>query len=376
MGKQKKWTILLAVVMVFSLLLPVGADDDLEESQQRLQQLNRQLQQQRLEVYNRTQQAKTVTGEIVQLEQNVERIEQELAQLEKDISVLGAQIEESNKEITIKQQELNRKIELLGERLCFVYEQGDADYLAVLLDATSMRDFLTRYDMINSIIDNDQEMISEVVQQKEELEEQKQKLEEQKAAVEKNQQTQIIKKEELSTTRANRATALAAINADKDRYEQAVNELESESRQLEQIIRSIQGAGGAAQGSGTFIYPTDSRTITSPYGMRYHPILKQNKLHTGTDFAAGMGANMYAADSGTVIFAGWQNAYGQTIIIDHGNGISTLYAHQSQLLVSTDQQVMQGDIIGKVGSTGWSTGPHAHFEIRINGSTVDPMGYL
>jgi murein DD-endopeptidase MepM/ murein hydrolase activator NlpD len=358
------------------MLLPVGADE-LEQSQEQLQDINRQIQQQRLEVYNRTQQAKTVTGEISALEQNTAAIERELYQLALDIERLDGQIIEADKEITIKTEEMNRDIEFLAQRLCFVYEQGDVDYLAVLLEAASMRDFLTRYDLINTIIENDKKIIAQVAAEKAALDEEKAQLEVKQNELEYRKSVQLIKKEELESTKNQRQAALAAINQDKGRYEQALNELEAESRQLEQVIRSIQRQNqGIVGGTGSFIYPTDARNITSPYGMRYHPILKQNKLHTGTDFGAGMGANMYAADSGTVIFAGWNNAYGQTIIIDHGNDISTLYAHQSQLLVKNGDYVNQGDIIGKVGSTGWSTGPHAHFEIRINGETVDPMNYL
>ena len=372
---KKKITLLLSLVMALVFLLPASAEDATEEKN-KLQQVNRQIQQQRLEIYNRDQQAKTVTGEISGLEKNVTQLEQEISRLTSEISLLAEQVEGSEKEIKIKTEELDLKAELLGERLCFVYENGDANYLAVLFDATNMRDFLTRADMINSIIDNDKEMIDEVIQERTEIELQKALLEEQKQNIELNKAKQQIKKEELDATIATKEQNLEVIKQDKARYEQALNELEAESYQLEQIIRSIQGGSGSGLGSGQFVYPTDSRTITSPYGMRFHPILKQNKLHTGTDFAAGMGANMYASDGGTVIFAGWMNAYGQTVIIDHGNGYSTLYAHQSSILVQKDNSVFQGQVIGKVGSTGWSTGPHAHFEIRINGATVNPMDYL
>jgi murein DD-endopeptidase MepM/ murein hydrolase activator NlpD len=116
--------------------------------------------------------------------------------------------------------------------------------------------------------------------------------------------------------------------------------------------------------------------ITSGFGYRMHPIFHVRKLHTGVDMHAGMGESIKAAAAGTVVFAGWRGGYGKCVIIDHGGGLATLYAHQSEILVSVGQVVKRGVVIGKVGSTGYSTGPHLHFEVRVNGTPVDPVGYL
>ena len=171
---------------------------------------------------------------------------------------------------------------------------------------------------------------------------------------------------------------LGSVQQERAAYERALAELEENSRQLEAMIRKMQGGDDSeALGTGVYTWPTPGYTnITSAYGMRFHPILKTRKMHTGVDIGAPMSATIVAADSGKVIHAGWMGGYGQVLVVDHGNGISTLYAHQSAFLVSNGQTVNRGDPIGKVGSTGWSTGPHLHFEVRINGSYTDPMPYI
>jgi murein DD-endopeptidase MepM/ murein hydrolase activator NlpD len=147
---------------------------------------------------------------------------------------------------------------------------------------------------------------------------------------------------------------------------------------LEQLIRDAQSKDKKPkQGTGSFIWPLSGyRTITDDYGMRYHPILKTRRMHTGMDIAAPKGVPIMAAQSGEVILAGWYGAYGQAVIIDHGAGVATLYGHQSVLKVKVGQQVTKGDTIGLVGSTGWSTGPHLHFEVRVNGSPANPHNYV
>lgn len=129
------------------------------------------------------------------------------------------------------------------------------------------------------------------------------------------------------------------------------------------------------RGTGRFVFPANAR-ISSGFGNRVHPILGYSRFHGGVDFAAPQGTAIYAADSGQVIFSGWYGGYGQTVIVDHGGGLTTLYAHASRLLVREGQSVRQGQSIAAVGSTGLSTGPHLHFEVRRNGNPVNPMGYL
>lgn len=179
---------------------------------------------------------------------------------------------------------------------------------------------------------------------------------------------------------------IGRLNSDRLALEAAQTQLEKDSQAITTLIQQKVAQAEARaktnsrnsviiRGTGMFAYPTDAPT-SSPFGWRVHPILGYRRFHSGQDFAASYGSTIRAADSGTVIFAGWYGGYGNAAIIDHGNGISTLYGHTSQLYVSEGQTVKRGQAIAAVGSTGLSTGPHLHFEVRKNGTPVDPMNYL
>ena len=171
---------------------------------------------------------------------------------------------------------------------------------------------------------------------------------------------------------------LTDIHQEKSVYEKALNELERTSRELEQAIRRLQSPDDPAivtKGKGAMAWPT-AGPITSYYGYRTHPIHGTRKLHTGLDISAPHNQAVMTATDSTVIMSDWYGGYGQTIVIDHGGGVSTLYGHNSSLVVGVGQQVVRGQTVAKIGSTGVSTGPHCHFEVRVNGTPEDPLGWL
>lgn len=370
-------TLVLSAVLIISLLLPVSADE-LSEQQQQLQDIDRQIQQQQAGLDRTKQQEKTVTGQILNLQKNIQTTENELNAISERLSFLENNIQQQEKAVKVLENDLAKQTEILGERLTFAYEQGDSTFLEVLLDASDLKDFITRYDWLSSIFEQDRDLIADINTKKTELEAKKQQIQADIAELEQARIQQEEKKALLAAQKDDKEGNLSQIKDDKAKYEQALAELEETSLQLERMIRGAQSGGNPAfSGTGTLMWPSaSSTTITSPFGMRFHPILKQYKLHTGIDIGASNGSNILAADSGTVISAGWMGGYGQATIIDHGDGVSTLYAHQSQILVKNGQQVGKGEVIGKVGSTGWSTGPHLHFEVRINGTPDDPTKYV
>ena len=321
--------------------------------------------------------------EIVQSElsenlRQVEELSSKIAEDEIQISSWGSQIEDLDKSIDEIQQKLdvaqtdyNVQEKLLEDRLVTLYEAGDTTFLDFILDSSNIVDFISNYYLISELISYDEELLEKIERQKKEIEHNKIMLETQqneyntvKANYEKKKiilHNTIVLKDEYSNKLSEQERNLSA----------QIDEYRMQILQVEAEISKITTANlGTNYIGGQMAWPAPGYTrITSNYGMRTHPITGVYKLHTGVDIGAPMGANFIAANDGIVTKAGFNTAYGNMVIIDHGGGVSTLYAHGSQILVEVGQTVKKGDTILKVGSTGYSTGPHAHFEVRVNRRT-------
>jgi murein DD-endopeptidase MepM/ murein hydrolase activator NlpD len=263
---------------------------------------------------------------------------------------------------------------VLGRRLVEIYQAGRPDIVTVILNSKGFADLLERGEFMRRINEQDTRVINAVRVAKArakkaadrlaELEERQQRI---TAAVLAQRNEVASVKIRLADARASRRVTLEGVQGRRSELEDHLKALEKEEAK---ISGTLANAGGPIRrGSGRFIWPING-TFTSPFGMRW------GRLHAGIDIAAPVGTPIRAADSGTVQIASWYGGYGNYTCIGHGGGVSTCYGHQSSIGVSVGQNVSQGQVIGACGSTGNSTGPHLHFEIRINGSPVDPMGYL
>lgn len=270
----------------------------------------------------------------------------------------------------------------LEQRLREIYMEGDVGYLVVLLGSDSFTDFLDHAKYLSIVVEHDRKLLDGVRRQKAELESQEEAARSTVAEIRRLKATQEERVARLAQLEERRSQLLANVKEQRRSIAAYVTELEDLTREQEERLQAMMRSHHAAtpsgprvRGTGRYIYPADG-PLTSPFGYRVHPISGTLRMHTGLDIAAYGGAPIRAADTGTVIHSGWYGGYGNCVIIDHGGGYSTLYAHCSALYVGYGQSVKQGATIAAVGSTGNSTGPHLHFEVRINGNPVDPRGFL
>ena len=290
-------------------------------------------------------------------------------------SLFTSQIEEELNTVTEKQK---KQQELFEKRIVAIYEAGETQYLDIILKSRNLSEFLSSYYVISEIAETDKELLEDLTEKKKTIDLTKQKLENEKKELATIMENQTRMANTLQNTKQMRQNFISKLSEDEKNLQSKIDEINAQYEEVnKQILELAQQGLDTAYIGGELAWPVPGYTrITSKYAMRVHPITGQYKLHTGVDIGAPTGANFIAANDGVVVKAGMNTAYGNMVIIDHGGGISTLYAHGSEILVQVGQQVKRGDPVLKVGSTGYSTGPHAHFEVRINGVTTDPLPYI
>lgn len=364
------------VILFIALSGQMAWADELGDKQKELSTLQQQIAAQKKLISRSKAQEKSVTKAINDLEKQIAGVQRQIKNLNSAVATKQSSIEQTQTAIQEKEADLTERNRYLSSRLVRVFEMGQGGYLEVILGAQSFTDLLTRFDMMATIVKQDTNLIKSISQTRNDLIKAKAALKQQQTELIAIRQDEQAKNVELAAATEVKEDYLKQIQKERKKYEQALNELEAESQQLQSLIRKMQ-SGGKYVGTGKFIWPAPGyKRISSDYGMRYHPILKVRKLHTGMDIAAPSGAKVLAADSGKVIYRGSLGGYGNVIIIDHGGGISTLYAHMSAFVAKNGQQIERGAQVGKVGSTGWSTGAHLHFEVRENGTPVNPHSYV
>ncbi len=262
-------------------------------------------------------------------------------------------------------------------RLQFLQRQRVDQGWAVLLQSQSLNEFLDRRYQLKRVHQADQQTLISLKLDADKLEQQRNAVEQKKNEITILTQQLLAQKGQLEALAIDQKNSIGRLTSDRRAMEVAEAQLERDSRAISALImqRVAHGERVAFRGSGQMLLPVAGE-ITSPFGWRMHPVLGYERFHAGLDIGADYGATIYAAERGTVIFAGWYGGYGNTVIIDHGGNIITLYAHTSELYVVEGQTVQRGQAIAAVGSTGLSTGPHLHFEVRRDGEPTDPIAFL
>lgn len=367
--------LILSIVLILGTGFPVGVGGSIADLQQKQKAIERKIQEYKQQASSLKNEKNTVQAEINKLdtEMNVLNLEIEGYELQKQ--ELDMQIAAKEQDIVKLTQDIEDNNKALEERLRTMYKKGTAGYLEVILNSEDLMDALTRVDMIQLIVKSDVDLLKSIEKQKKEVQEIQVSLEEEKVQVVTVQNNVLAKKGQVLVASQSKEAYMAGLEKDIKQIQYLEAQEEAQSDQIEKDILAAQRAVAYAGGEMLWPAPGNYR-ITSQYGKRSDPITGVWSNHGGTDIAAPYGSSIVAANDGVVIFAGWHYSYGNYIIIDHGGGISTVYAHNSKLLVTAGQAVVRGETISKAGSTGYSTGNHLHFEVRINGVRTDPMKYL
>ncbi len=373
---MKRCSILILVLpLLLMCTFPAYAgkiEDELKEAKDSSKNIDKQIN----DTANQKKQTEIKKNRLEQQIDNLtneeEEKKQKLERMEGDIELLKDAYDKYGNELELARQRYEEKKELFKGRVRAMHESSVVSILDMLFRSESLIELFQKIEVMVAIAKRDGQLIDEMKAMKKDIEFKTMLRQDDQNYMVQNAKEQSQQVQKLHDTLSARGNELRTTEASLKTYENKLNELYKESNRLMAEIKKLQSQIKYAGGIMAWPLPSD-HSVTSGYGMRFHPILRKNRLHTGIDIGGNYGASIVAANSGTVIYAGWSSGYGYTVIIDHGGGISTLYAHNSKILVKKGNKVKKEQIIAKVGSTGLSTGPHLHFEVRENGKPVNPL---
>ncbi len=369
---------MVALAIVASVVLPVMAatQTQIDAAKQKSEQAKKDKQ-------NAEAKHKTILEEYKSLDKQISDTENEIKKLEESITATEKDIETKQAELVEAEAEYALYKGLFLSRARVMYENSDVKYLEILFGAKNFSDFLSKIEMISLLMEYDRNILNRMNETMNTIAETKEALENYLATLEDGMVNLEGKRASLNTALEQKQVLLDDAAKDVEKYKQIYEAAEAEEQRLINSNKNAFDSSGNSKKytGGTFLWPVPgSHRVTSQYGYRIHPVYKTKKFHSGIDIGAGYGLDIVAAADGVVTLATTNGGYGKCIVINHGteNGkaITTLYGHCSTLLVSKGDTVKKGQVIAKVGSTGVSTGPHLHFEVRRNGSAVDPDEYL
>lgn len=371
------FSVVLFIILIFSLSCFTFAES-LNELKQEQAQVEAQEDASEIELELVKGELSDLQVEIAELNDDIITLEMEIEDLEEKTTSLTSSIEENNQKLEELAQEYTENKDLLDKRLVALYRAGNTRYLDVLLNSSSISDFISNYYFIEKIVEADTSLLNTVSEKKAELEEREITLENQKTELSEARSSAEKKRVSLSNMSVVKNSYVKRLSEEEKELQDEITEFQKALKQIESDIAAVSLESISPDyigGEMRWPVPGYSR-ITSQFGMRVHPITGVYKLHTGVDIGAPEGTNFIAAADGIVVQAYYNSAYGNMVMIDHGGGVVTLYAHGSSIEVSVGDTVKQGQTVLKVGHTGYATGDHAHFEIRVNGEYKNPLNYV
>jgi murein DD-endopeptidase MepM/ murein hydrolase activator NlpD len=394
-------TAVLTILLATPILLHSASAQSSTERQRQIEAERRQLQE---KINQADRKAKAISGEIATnssrkslVERDISRLtlaikvaEDKIARAEADLGSARNELLTVEGVLALTLKRLDEMEKRVARRAAATYKQGTGVYVEMLLSADDFRSFVNRLTFVRNVITEDRSRLhaverlsQQMTRSREEITKRKDDITAQKTAIEQEKATVARQKGELQSARqelnaliSQGQQNLKQVEGEKAAYMRAMDQLRRESSSIASMLRSRQ-KGQVFQVGGTkrLAWPCTG-SVVSPYGYRTHPIFHDRRLHAGIDIGCPSGASVSAAEGGTVVWAGTRSGYGLTVIIDHGGALATLYAHLSSVRVGTGAQVGRGQTVGAVGCTGYCTGPHLHFETRVNGDPVDPMQFF
>ncbi len=370
----------VVVILALSLLIApaqTGKKPDKNALKQDLNQIRRQkdkarreLRKTRLAAMNVRVDIREVDGRLTKVEEDLDRTTNKLSTSRAEQQRLATEIVKTNERFVVVKAKVSKRIR-------WMYTQGDATFLSAFIGAADVGDLASQQYVLQRIAKQDRAVFNEYKQLQKDLSQKKGRADSLVVEVGNLVEDQRDQQATLEDTKEEKKYALKKLQSKESDLKEALRQFEQDEQEIEaQIARFTSGGGGKGPAyKGKFMHPVKGR-ITSSFGNRFHPILHRNRLHAGVDFGAKTGTPIVAAAAGEVINAESMRGYGNVVILSHGAGLTTVYAHCSRIFVRRGQKVSQGQRIAAVGSTGLATGPHLHFEVRVNGKATNPMSRL
>lgn len=321
-----------------------------------------------------------IAAELTEIRARLQRTRKRLSEAKRQLAATRREEKKVRLALEASQKRLQAREMALARRMAANYRQGPVRYASVVLGSRSMGEFVSRARFVRTIVRYDAQLIAEIKADREDVLRWKNQVDAARAKAETIKKRLAERQADETTDVVRQRAVLAEAREARATLEDELDALQEDSSRIASRIRSLEDTPeGRARRliafTGSFIRPVPG-SIISRFGMRFHPILHRSRLHTGVDMSGRTGTPIAAAAAGVVVYSGSLRGYGNVVVVDHGGGVSTLYAHCSALLVGDGAQVAKGQIIGRVGATGLATGPHLHFEVRKNGAPVNPLGAL
>ena len=369
---------LAAGLALLPLFAAFGFASEADDKQAELNEVQSQMQKMQERKEKARQKAAAASEGLEEIQSRLNELQAQARELQAKSNALQAKINDNQAQLAKKKAEVEQRKKIYSQRLRQIYINGQVNYLDVLLGAKDFGDFSSRMYLLQKIVSSDIAMLQQLQKDEAEIKSRQEQLDAEMKEIKSTKAELEAKRARANRLKEQRSYMLYKAQEEEQQSQSEYERLLAISENITAMLRNMESSGGGSSssgGTGRFMWPCRGE-ITSYFGWRTHPIFGTTKYHSGMDIAVDYGTPIMAADSGTVIYSGWLGGYGYAVMIDHGSGLVTLYAHNQSLNVYEGQYVTKGTCIAYAGSTGYSTGPHCHFEVRLHGEVTEPLNYL